>query len=91
MHLGVDGRECVITATSRTVCYHPLFHVQRPGRLPGRLAADQARSHSADDWDGLLVPEIDRPTTGGGHLRMLAGARGATVGVPPGQDDLRGA
>ena len=56
-----------------TVCYHPLFLFNdqgdclaatlRPGNVP-----------SADDWDDLLVPEIDRQQAGGRRVAFRADA-----------------
>ena len=56
-----------------TVCYHPLFLFNdqgdclaaslRPGNVP-----------SADDWDGLLVPEIDRQQAAGRRVAFRADA-----------------
>ena len=67
-----------------SVCYHPLFLFNdqgdclaaslRPGNVP-----------SADDWDDLLMPEIDRQQ-GSGEARGVPGGRGVR---PAG--DLRGA
>ena len=47
-----------------SVCYHPLFLFNEPGDCvaatlrPGNV-------HSADDWDDLLVPEIERQQVAG--------------------------
>ena len=56
-----------------TVCYHPLFLFNdqgdclaaslRPGNVP-----------SADDWDDLLVPEIDRQQAAGRRVAFRADA-----------------
>ena len=57
-----------------SVCYHPLFLFNEHGdcvaatRRPGNV-------HSADDWDDLLVPEIERQQSGG-HARGVPRGRG---------------
>ena len=42
-----------------SVCYHPLFLFNGHGDcLAAKLRSGNV--HSADDWDELLLPEIDR-------------------------------
>jgi hypothetical protein len=56
-----------------SVCYHPLFLFNAEGDClaaklrPGNVA-------SADDWDELLVPEIERQQAGGKHVAFRADA-----------------
>ena len=56
-----------------TVCYHPLFLFNDQG---DGLAASlrPGNVHSADDWDDLLVPEIDRQQAEGKHVAFRADA-----------------
>ena len=47
-----------------SVCYHPLFLFNEPGDcVAGTLRPGNV--HSADDWDDLLVPEIERQQVAG--------------------------
>ena len=56
-----------------SVCYHPLFLFNEHGDCvaatlrPGNV-------HSADDWDDLLVPEIERQQVAGTHVAFRADA-----------------
>ena len=56
-----------------SVCYHPLFLFNEHGDCvaatlrPGNV-------HSADDWDDLLVPEIDRQQAAGTRVAFRADA-----------------
>ncbi len=56
-----------------SVCYHPLFLFTEHGDCvaatlrPGNV-------HSADDWDDLLVPEIDRQQAEGTRVAFRADA-----------------
>ena len=56
-----------------SVCYHPLFLFSEHGDClvaalrPGNV-------HSADDWDDLLVPEIDRQQAAGKRVAFRADA-----------------
>ena len=55
-----------------SVCYHPLFLFNGHGDcLAAKLRSGNV--HSADDWDELLLPEIDR--------QQAAGTRVAFRGV----------
>ncbi len=56
-----------------SVCYHPLFLFNEHGDCvaatlrPGNV-------HSADDWDDLLVPEIERQQAEGTRVAFRADA-----------------
>ncbi len=56
-----------------SVCYHPLFLFSEHGDClvaalrPGNV-------HSADDWDDLLLPEIDRQQAAGKRVAFRADA-----------------
>ena len=72
-----------------TVCYHPLFLFNDQGDC---LAASLRRGNvpSADDWDDLLVPEIDRQQVAGRthsspptRAPALTGADHRGAGSPP--------
>ena len=56
-----------------TVCYHPLFLFTEHG---GCVAATlrPGNVHSADDWDDLLVPEIERQQAAGTRVAFRADA-----------------
>ena len=56
-----------------TVCYHPLFLFNEHGDC---LAASlrPGNVHSADDWDDLLVPEIERQQAEGTRVAFRADA-----------------
>ena len=56
-----------------SVCYHPLFLFTEHGDC---LAATlrPGNVHSADDWDDLLVPEIERQQAGGKRVAFRADA-----------------
>ena len=56
-----------------SVCYHPLFLFTEHGDC---LAATlrPGTVHSADDWDDLLVPEIDRQPAAGTRVAFRADA-----------------
>ena len=76
-----------------SVCYHPLLLFNDHGDCvaaklrPGNVS-------SADDWEELLVPEIDRQQAEGqpvafranGHLRAAGDLRGAGGARCPGRD-----
>ena len=56
-----------------TVCYHPLFLFNDHGDcLAAKLRAGNV--HSADDWDELLVPEIERQQAEGKQVVFRADA-----------------
>ena len=56
-----------------TVCYHPLFLFNDPGDcLAAKLRPGNV--HSADDWDELLVPEIERQQAEGKRVAFRADA-----------------
>ena len=56
-----------------SVCYHPLFLFNDHGDcLAAKLRAGNV--HSADDWDELLLPEIDRQQAEGKHVAFRADA-----------------
>ena len=67
-----------------SVCYHPLFLFTEHGDC---LAATlrPGNVHSADDWDDLLVPEIDRQQAEGKRVAFPRGRGVRQAG------DLRGA
>ena len=56
-----------------SVCYHPLFLFTEHGDC---LAATlrPGNVHSADDWDDLLLPEIDRQQAAGKRVALRADA-----------------
>ena len=56
-----------------SVCYHPLFLFTEHGDC---LAATlrPGNVHSADDWDDLLLPEIDRQQAAGTRVAFRADA-----------------
>ena len=56
-----------------SVCYHPLFLFTEHGDC---LAATlrPGNVHSAEDWDDLLLPEIDRQQAAGKHVAFRADA-----------------
>ena len=56
-----------------SVCYHPLFLFTEHG---GCVAATlrPGNVHSADDWDDLLVPEIERQQAAGTRVAFRADA-----------------
>ena len=62
-----------------SVCYHPLFLFTEHGDC---LAATlrPGTVHSADDWDDLLVPEIDRQPAAGTRVAFRADAAFAKPG-----------
>src|SRR5262245_19689063 len=56
-----------------SVCYHPLFLFNDGGDcLAAKLRPGNV--HSAEDWDELLVPEIDRQQAEGKHIAFRADA-----------------
>jgi hypothetical protein len=56
-----------------SVCYHPLFLFNDEGDcLAAKLRPGNV--HSADDWDELLLPEIDRQHAEGTHVAFRADA-----------------
>lgn len=56
-----------------TVCYHPLFLFNDHGDcLAAKLRSGNV--HSADDWDELLVPEIERQHADGKRVAFRADA-----------------
>ena len=56
-----------------TVCYHPLFLFNDDGDcLAAKLRAGNV--HSADDWDELLVPEVERQQAQGQRVAFRADA-----------------
>src|SRR5262245_18039209 len=56
-----------------SVCYHPLFLFNDEGDcLAAKLRPGNV--HSADDWDELLLPEIDRRHAEGKHVAFRADA-----------------
>jgi hypothetical protein len=56
-----------------SVCYHPLFLFNDQGDcLAAKLRPGNI--HSADDWDELLIPEIDRQQAAGQHVAFRADA-----------------
>jgi hypothetical protein len=56
-----------------TVCYHPLFLFDDHGDcLAAKLRSGNV--HSADDWDALLLPEVDRQQAEGQRLAFRADA-----------------
>ena len=60
-----------------SVCYHPLFLFTEHGDC---LAATlrPGNVHSAEDWDDLLLPEIDRQQAEGKRVAFRADAAFAT-------------
>ena len=55
------------------VCFHPLFLFNGHGdRLAAKLRSGHV--HSADDWDELLVPEIERQQAMGTRVAFRADA-----------------
>ena len=63
-----------------SVCYHPLFLFNEHGDC---LAATlrPGNVHSAEDWDDLLVPEIDRQQAAGTRVAFRADATFAKPGI----------
>jgi hypothetical protein len=58
-----------------STCYHPLLLFNREGDcLPAKLRPGNV--HSADDWDVLLWPEIERQQKLGKEAVFRAGPRG---------------
>ena len=56
-----------------SVCYHPLFLFNGHGDcLAAKLRSGNV--HSADDWDELLLPEIDRQQAAGTRVAFRADA-----------------
>jgi hypothetical protein len=56
-----------------SVCYHPLFLFNRHGDcLAAKLRPGNV--HSAEDWDELLLPEIERQQAEGKQVAFLADA-----------------
>ena len=56
-----------------SVCYHPLFLFNDHGDcLAAKLRSGNV--HSADDWDALLVPEIERQQVEGRWVAVRADA-----------------
>jgi hypothetical protein len=56
-----------------TVCYHPLFLFNDRGDcLAAKLRPGNV--HSADDWDALLVPEVERQQAEGRRVTFRADA-----------------
>ncbi|MBM3941305.1 MAG: transposase, partial [SAR202 cluster bacterium] len=56
-----------------SVCYHPLFLFNDHGEcLAAKLRSGNV--HSADDWDELLVPEIERQQAAGTRVAFRADA-----------------
>jgi hypothetical protein len=56
-----------------SVCYHPLFLFNDHGDcLAAKLRSGNV--HSADDWDALLIPEIERQQAQGHHVTFRADA-----------------
>ena len=54
-----------------SVCYHPLFLFSDDGDcLAAKLRPGNV--HSADDWDELLVPEIERQLAEGKRVKQAA-------------------
>ena len=56
-----------------SVCYHPLFLFTEHGDCVGATLRP-GNVHSADDWDDLLLPEIDRQQGAGRHVAFRADA-----------------
>ena len=56
-----------------SVCYHPLFLFNEHGDCVA-AALRPGNVHSADDWDDLLVPEIDRQPAAGTRVAFRADA-----------------
>ena len=61
------------TGTSESVCYHPLFLFNDHGDC---LAATlrPGNVHSADDWEDLLLPELERQQAEGKRVAFRADA-----------------
>ena len=71
--LDMDSSEgaCTYNGHFESVCYHPLFLFNGHGDcLAAKLRSGNV--HSADDWDELLLPEIDRQQAAG----TIPGRRG---------------
>jgi hypothetical protein len=56
-----------------SVCYHPLFLFNRHGDCLGAKLRP-GHVHSAEDWDELLVPEIERQQAEGKQVALRADA-----------------
>ena len=56
-----------------SVCYHPLFLFTEHGDCLGATLRP-GNVHSADDWDTLLLPEIDRQQAEGKRVAFRADA-----------------
>ena len=56
-----------------SVCYHPLFLFTEHGDCLA-AALRPGNVHSADEWDDLLVPEIERQQAGGTRVAFRADA-----------------
>ena len=56
-----------------SVCYHPLFLFNEHGDCVAATLRS-GNVHSADDWDDLLVPAIDRQQAAGTHVAFRADA-----------------
>ena len=56
-----------------SVCYHPLFLFTEHGDCLGATLRP-GNVHSADDWDNLLLPEIDRQQAEGKRVAFRADA-----------------
>ena len=56
-----------------SVCYHPLFLFSEHGDCVA-AALRPGNVHSADDWDNLLVPEIERQQAAGTRVAFRADA-----------------
>src|SRR5262245_44453074 len=71
-----------------SVCYHPLFLLNEEGDcLATKLRPGNV--HSADDWDELLLPEIDRQQAEGRHVAFRADAAFAKPEIYEGLEKRR--
>ena len=67
-----------------SVCYHPLFLFNEHGDCVA-AALRPGNVHSADDWDDLLVPEIDRQQAAGTRVAFRADAAFAKPEIARGE------
>ena len=68
-----------------SVCFHPLFLFNEHGNcLAAKLRSGNV--HSADDWDELLVPEIERQQAVGRRVAFRADAAFAKPAIYEGLD-----
>ena len=68
-----------------SVCYHPLLAVQPVMVIASAAKLRSGNVHSAEDWDELLLPEIERQQAAGKQVAVPGRCRLCQAG------DLRGA